>query len=862
MPDGQYEVPNSLSGLPFPWRPFLPILLLIGVMVTATCIHSTDPSSAPASRYRQTANIQHAEPLLLSYRTGSIAELRQAGELQSKEEWQTVAASHAALGYRNQPVTFRLKLSNPSNSPLQQWVSVPAPYIDRIRAARLNTTEGPLLPMRTQGSLRPFSARLIPLPSYHWPITIPGNQTITLFFEVSDVGPTVLPVSVQGDDGLAHSSVTRATVNGILLGLSLFLLAINLFLTLRFRTVMLAWLTVLTISVIHIQLVLNGFGIWLFWRGIPSLDAVITTTMVTSLIAFAQHTRTALQPRGLFNHLLNGISLAGVGLILLDFTGVAAPVQLLTLGLGVFGCVLSLAIAAACFRQSLYARYFTLAVLVLTAGVIASALRTVGVLPVNVFTDAAFSLGTILSAVVLVGAAVHFFWREQRLRRLAASGRAREQERRIAVQSRLENSLRTHKVTGRPNRSALEACLAERTDRALQIVVLRLNRFHEIGHVVGHQLVEGFVRDYLTSVENHLRTDGPASIIPADGALVSSIDTVHAAFVIGEVIHRDDPFWQHLADFVTHDSRYQGYTFNWQCSIGVASFPYHGNSIQEVLSAAGYASLQKPPINFYDNTVDEHQKHQQLLMLDLEDAFASDQIQLAYQPKVHITSGRIDSVEALIRWYHPGFGLIPPGDWVPLVEELGSITRVTRWVLDRAATELDPIRDHYGAGIRIAVNISSRDLAYPDLAQALVDIVQRRNHSPSDFILEVTETGVIRDIEHTTKQLVELRRRGFGLALDDFGTGTSSLSALTEFPLDEVKIDRHFLTRILRDPDRQKVFRATVELAQSLNLRTVVEGVEDEQTAQWLGQFTDLKGQGYCWGLPMMLASSSDPVPQ
>ena len=854
MPKGRQDVPDHAPDLLFVNHPFAPVLLLAVVMVIAAVANRPDPDTVPAHDASHVPGEQPNDtPLPVDYIAGSIAGLHGSGQLHSDAGWQTTTAPYAAAGFADHPVTFRVELSNATNTPSQQWVSVPAPYIDRIRVARMSRDDETLTPMRTQGSQQPFSSRLIPLPTFHWSVTVPANGSMTLFFEVTDAGPRVLPVSVQNDDELIHDSVTRATVNGTLLGLSLFLLAINLFLVLRFRTVMLAWLTVLTVSVIHIQLVLNGFGAWLFWGDFPSLDAVITTSMLTTLIALAQHTLAALQPPRIFRRLLNGLSLAALALLLLGFIHTPFPVQALTIILGASGCVLALLIALCRFRHSLYARYFTLAVLILTGGLMITSLRTVGVLPVTVFTDAAFPLGTVLSAVVLLAAAVHFFWREQRLRRIAANDWVREQEQRIAIQSQLEYSLRTHKVTGRPNRPALEACLAGDDHDELQMVVLRLSRFHEIEHVVGHQLAEEFVRDYLTALENHLKDVGPRSMIPIDGTLVVSIDTMDAAFVLGRENHRDDPFWQQLLDFVTADSRHQGYTFNWRCAIGVATFPRDGTSVQEVLSAAGYASLQQAPINFYDSAVNEHQKHQQLLMLDLEEAFTSDQIQLAYQPKVTLSSGKTESVEALLRWHHPTFNLIPPGDWIPLVEELGSITRVTRWVLGRAASELDAIRARFGPATRVAINISSRDLAIPGLAHELEAIVHHHGHTPEDFILEVTETGVIRNLELTSNRLRQLRRRGFRIALDDFGTGTSSLSVLTEFPLDEVKIDRSFLTGILTNPDRQKVFQATVELAQSLNLHTVVEGVEDEPTAQWLARFAGLRGQGYFWGRPVLL---------
>ncbi|MEQ6886784.1 EAL domain-containing protein [Salicola sp. Rm-C-2C1-2] len=853
MPDGRNDVSSGTSRLPSGNHPFAPLIFFIVLMAFATVINNQQRSSTPVDTSWYTPSASLSEPLDLAFQAGSIAQLHSSGQLRSSEGWQRIQSTHPAVGFKDHPITFRLELTNEAKTPNQQWVSVPAPYIDRIRVARLNEPGGPLLPMRTQGQLAPLSRRTIALPSFHWPVTIPGRETITLFFEVTNSGPTLLPISIEGDDGLVYNSVSRATINGVLLGLSTFLLAINVFLMVRFRTTMLTWLTVLTAGVIHIQLVLNGFGAWLFWGAIPSLGMAFTTSMLLVLIAFLQHTVAALHPARPYRWFLNALSLAALLLIFIDLAAPTLSLQPAILILGSIGCIAAFAISVHRFTDSLYARYFTIAVLILTTGYTATALRTVGILPVNVATETAFSFATILAAIVLLAAAVHFFLREQQLRRIAATDKASEQEYRIALQNQLEKSLRTHKLTGRPNRSALEAFLSERACETLQFVVLRLTRFHEVEHVVGHQLAELFVRDYLTSLENHLQLNGPSSLVRIDNALLISIDTMHSVFILADEIPSESNFWQTLIDVVTPDSRHQGYTFNWLCSIGVASLPRHGNSIHQALSAAGYASLQEGTLNFYDNTVGEHQRHQQLLMLDLEDAFTSNQVHLAYQPKVSLSSGQTESVEALIRWYHPRFHLIPPGDWIPLVEELGSITRVTRWVLARAAVDLERIRSRYGMGTRVAINISSRDLALPELADSLEDIVRNHGRSPQDFILEITETAVIQNLELTSQRLGQLRRSGFSLALDDFGTGTSSLSALTEFPLDEVKIDRRFLTRLLADQDRQKVFRTTVELAQSLSLDTVVEGIEDEQTVQWLRQFTDLKGQGFFWGQPVML---------
>lgn len=481
MSKGRLDVYDRTSGLLFANHPFAPILLLIVTLALATLVNQSQQQPLQMDpTHRNGLEDSPSQPVQVSYTPGAITDLHQSGQLQARSGWQPISAPYAGLGFTDHPVTFPVELRNDLHTPLDQWVSVPAPYIDRIRAVRLDPKQDSLIPMRTQGSQRTVANRRIPLPSFHWPVTIPPESALTLFFEVTDSGPTVFPVSVLNGDTLIQNSVSRATVNGTLLGLSLFLLAINLFLVLRFRTVMLAWLTVFTASVIHIQLVLNGFGAWSFWRDIPSLNAVITTSMLVTVIAFTQHTIAALNPIPFFRNGLNALSLSAFALLLLDLAGASIPIQALTIILGLLGCIVALVVALLHFHRSLYARYFTLAVLILMSGLIASALRTIAILPINVVTDAAFPLGTILSAIVLLAAAVHFFWREQRLRRTAASDRVREQEYRIAVQHQLETSLRTHKVTGYPNRAALEACLTGQHPTEFQVVVLRLARFHEI----------------------------------------------------------------------------------------------------------------------------------------------------------------------------------------------------------------------------------------------------------------------------------------------------------------------------------------------------------------------------------------------
>jgi len=210
-------------------------------------------------------------------------------------------------------------------------------------------------------------------------------------------------------------------------------------------------------------------------------------------------------------------------------------------------------------------------------------------------------------------------------------------------------------------------------------------------------------------------------------------------------------------------------------------------------------------------------------------------------------------LEALIRWQHPDFGTVAPDRWIPLAEQVGMIHHVTLWVVDRVCEDMSALKARHGDHIAVAVNISANDLTHPDFVEKVKAIVQHHGAQPSDLILEITETAMMADTALAKVVIRTLSQSGFRIAVDDFGTGHSSLGTLATFELDELKIDRSFLSDILTQPARQRIFRAALDLGEALDLDVVVEGVEEEAIAAWLQQFPGLYGQGYYWGRPEQL---------
>ncbi|EDM46516.1 EAL domain-containing protein [Marinobacter algicola] len=267
-------------------------------------------------------------------------------------------------------------------------------------------------------------------------------------------------------------------------------------------------------------------------------------------------------------------------------------------------------------------------------------------------------------------------------------------------------------------------------------------------------------------------------------------------------------------------------------------------------SAGGAPANNNRGLSVYAPAITERQNQQQRLMLEVENSLASNSMWLEYQPKVRIRDAKVRSVEALIRWHHPEFGYVSPDRWIPQAEEAGVIYPVTLWVIERACSEYRHLTARYGNELAVAVNISATDLTHAGFEQDITDIITRHKLEAKDLILEITETAMMTDPEASRRMIHSLHRKGFRIAMDDFGTGHSSLGTLASFELDELKIDRSFLKGILDHPARQRVFRATLELGEALDLDVVVEGVEDEAVVHWLQQFPDLHGQGFFWGRP------------
>jgi EAL domain-containing protein (putative c-di-GMP-specific phosphodiesterase class I) len=237
-------------------------------------------------------------------------------------------------------------------------------------------------------------------------------------------------------------------------------------------------------------------------------------------------------------------------------------------------------------------------------------------------------------------------------------------------------------------------------------------------------------------------------------------------------------------------------------------------------------------------------------MSDLRRAIDNDELLLMYQPMVSLVSDGEHYIEALVRWQHPGRGMVPPMEFIPFAEQTGSIRAITHWVVAHAVAQCAAWR-RSGLAMNVSINISARDLMDAELPVRFASMLEQYDCKAQWIALEITESAILDDPGHAIENLQLLHSLGCRIAIDDYGTGYSSLSYLRRLPLHELKIDKSFVQRMACDASDAMIVRSTIDLAHNMGLMVVAEGVEDEATLERLRALGCDMAQGYFLSKPL-----------
>ena len=426
------------------------------------------------------------------------------------------------------------------------------------------------------------------------------------------------------------------------------------------------------------------------------------------------------------------------------------------------------------------------------------------------------------------------------------------------AQARLDHQAHHDPLTGLPNRTLFEARLraalddAQTDDRHGAVLFLDLDRFKHIndslGHPIGDQLLKSIalrLREQLRDIDTVARLGGDEFIILLPGLHRSS----DAEQVANKLLTCFNPPFQ----IDTHE-------FFISASIGVSLYPDDGLDVATLVKnadAAMYRSKAKGRnrVELYTRDLTFQATERIALEHELRRALERNELQLYYQPKLSLSSQRLVGAEALLRWYHPLFGEIPPDRFIPLAEETGLILTLGDWVLQQACRQMREWQSLHAPFGPLSVNLASAQLRQPQLLERIAALLDGNALDPSLLQLEITENFIMHQAEEALAILHQLKALGLQLAIDDFGTGYSSLSYLKRLPLDILKIDQSFVRGLPDDPNDAAIARAIIALGRSLQLTVIAEGVESKAQELFLAAEGCEQIQGFVVSPPLPAAA-------
>ncbi|MGO4888403.1 putative bifunctional diguanylate cyclase/phosphodiesterase [Anaerobacillus sp. MEB173] len=415
-------------------------------------------------------------------------------------------------------------------------------------------------------------------------------------------------------------------------------------------------------------------------------------------------------------------------------------------------------------------------------------------------------------------------------------------------------------LTGLPNRYMLEHQLSKQirkmmmAKQQLAVLSIDLDRFKVIngnaGHQIGDHLLKKVTERLFMCIDSHaalFRQGGDEFFI-----ILPYVNHKLIARVCERILESfSTPFFINNRDFYT------------SASIGISIFPDDGAFPEQLIRNADIAMYRAKAIggngySFYDHQYVEGQLTPLNMEMDLHKAVDRQELVLHYQPKMNLKTGDVTGAEALIRWNHPKWGMIPPNEFIPIAEESGLIISIGQWALITACRQ-NKLWHDLGYSTVISVNLSLRQFTHSNLVQIVQNTLVETGLEPQFLELEITES-MAANINNTLTTLNALKKLGVKISIDDFGTGFSSFNYIKQFPFDTLKIDQSFIHDLIEHSKDETIVKAMISMAHNLNMNVVAEGIETSEQLQCLQKIDCNEGQGFFFSKPVAASEFENKI--
>ncbi|QAA33835.1 GGDEF domain-containing phosphodiesterase [Clostridium manihotivorum] len=408
-------------------------------------------------------------------------------------------------------------------------------------------------------------------------------------------------------------------------------------------------------------------------------------------------------------------------------------------------------------------------------------------------------------------------------------------------------------LTELPNRFLLEDSLeklikeANEDKRRFALVYMDIDNFKNINDTMGHLCGDKLLKDVATILKEKIKQPNIIARLGGDEFAIVFVDIEDKKQVVSKV--------KELIQCLRKPWVIEGQEFFISFSAGIALYPGHGETLSVLMKNADMAMYyvkknMKDDYCFYNSEMEELNLNQVKLVNDLRRAIDNEQFILYYQPIINLYDSQVNGVEALIRWYHPEKGMIPPIDFIPLAEEAGLIYDIEKWVLKTALIQKKQWEEKGYDNIKMSVNISGKAVVNEGFIGYIKNLTEEITCNYDDVQFEVTETAFMEDLDLAINNLKQIKKTGIKIALDDFGTGYSSLTYLKKLPIDVVKLDRGFI-KTTTNIEEEPIIHYVIKLINRLELKLVAEGVETIKQLNFLKKNHCDYAQGYLFSRPV-----------